>query len=1334
MKNTDYLKILKNIETCIFDLLLQDQVRLRMRLGRIRQRMRNNLPIDSMIEKLQLSFEYAIERKNRRNPDKLTVLYPTSLPIYKKISDIKNLISENQVIIVCGTTGSGKTTQLPKVLLESGYGANGRIGCTQPRRIAAAGMGRRVAKEMLCSFGRQVGCKVRFADDTSDETVIKFMTDGILLAETMYDKLLLQYDAIIIDEAHERTLNIDFILGYLKNLFPKRPELKVIISSATLDAEGFSEFFGNAPIIKIEGRSFPVEDCFFPPFDDEEELSMHVLRAVRWVSELDNIGDILVFLPGEREIRDTADLLNGQKWNNTDILPLFGRLSMAEQQKVFKAGGRRRIILATNVAETSITIPGIHYVIDSGLVRINRYNPRIHVQTLLIEQVSQASAKQRRGRCGRIADGVCVYLYDRDSLDEAPLYTDPEICRTSLAGVILQMEMLGLPSIDSFPFIDPPQHALIREGYNTLFEIGALDKDNNLTSEGKDISAFPIDPHLAKMICQANREKMIPELLVIVSFLSIRDPRERPTLKQAAADEAHRQWFDERSDYMSIIKLWNFIQKEKASGASNSTIKKLCRQNFINYMRLREWFNLYQDLFETVSVLKWKFTGRKSDVRVFDELIVRPVKMADGFGEKYESLHRCILSGFPRNIGIKGEDAEKALHTDSANSDKKQRRKQEYIEPNIYIGVKNRKFSVFPGSNLFRESPKWIMTFALVETSKLYARMNAEIDPKWLEQIVPDLCKFAYKDIYWDRKRGFVAAVETVSFAGLLINSGRRVHYGRVNPEKAREIFIRDALVPGNINTWGKWLKIHRNILDRIINLEVKIRRPESLLDTDTIFEHFNRILPDSVLSKTTLEQWLKKSRARIAMRQTDAMIPQMVPLKLDDYPDEVFFYNTPFKLLYNFDPGEDTDGINLYCKTGELCLLPDWALDWLVPGWLPEKVKVLIRSLPKQLRIACNPAQHTAAEFAAKVKKGEISSEQHLLAALADFLNHMTGERIIADDFDTDRLPRYLIMKVAETDDNGKIQSVTEGIPDREHISSNISSAVLTMEKWVKTGYQEWPGEFLPTEVSLQDVNSSLSGYPSLVDEGDSVGVQIFTDQKDAETNHKFGLVRLFRLQYKEQGRYLGRKLPVNNRTLLSLGGYYRNDDFIKDFVDSAIFLSLTESNTHSIRDSNTFNISAEETLGSLFNVSERMGKTLDMIIEEKDAAERILKTVTGYEDSIDDIEKQIEFLFRTGFLKDEFVWERYFRYVKALKIRVERMKYSAAKDYTKMQELLPFQKMLDERLQKVSVIDKAYGLMKFAWHLQDFRIAQFAPELRPFEKVSAKRLEQAWEATLKR
>ena len=1353
----DNIEILKKIEQGLKNLLFVDSARLRYRIRKVKQCIYEDQSVEKMIEKLQLQYEYALERKTKRESAGLSISYPKNLTITEKVDEIKKVISENQVVIVSGTTGSGKTTQLPKILIELGYGNKGRIGCTQPRRLAASGMARRVASEMYAVYGKEVGCQVRFANDTCDQTVIKFMTDGILLAETMNDKLLLQYDALIIDEAHERSLNIDFILGYLKNILSKRPDLKIIISSATLDSAGFSEFYGNkyktdgkdnitgnisidqnleryAPIVKIEGRTFPVEDYYLPPVDDEEDLSNHILRAVKWLSELDKKGDVLVFLPGEREITDALDLLFGQNWLDSDILPLFGRLSMAEQQRVFNSGNRRRIILATNVAETSITIPGIHYVIDSGLVRLSRYNPRTHIQSLLIEQISQASAKQRRGRCGRIAEGLCVYLYDKDTLNDAPQYTDPEICRTSLAGVILQMEMLKLPTIDLFPFIDPPNSSLIREGYKTLFEISALDKNFKLTNEGFDISAFPIDPHLAKMICQANRENIIPEMLALVSFFSIQDPRERPTLNRQAADLSHKQWYDERSDFVSVLKLWNFIQNEKKNGSSNSRIRRLCKQNFINFRRFKEWQNLYQDLFDTVQNLKWNFEGKKNDIRVFEDIVIRPVHKSEGFGESYESLHRTILSGLPRNIGLKGEDSDKSvIETDKNSKNKGLIKKFDSIEPNIYIGTKNRKFNIFPGSNLFKVMPKWIMSFALVETSKLYARINAEINPEWLEEIAPDLCKYSYKNIAWNQAKGFVYAIETVSFAGLLVHRGRRMHYCRVDAIKTRDIFIRDGIVPGNINTWGKWRQIHRRMLYNIRNLESRIRRPDSLLDEEAIFDHFNKILPDTVLSTRDLEQWLKKSHAGIAMHMNDAMLQQLNPIKKDDYPDKIFFYDNPFKLKYIFDPGTEDDGLTLYCSTDQLGFLPDWATDWLIPGWLSEKVRLLIRSLPKRIRVLCNPAQHTSDEFVEKVKTDEISIDQFLLAVLADYLSDKTGERIFVDDFDSERLPKYLIMKVAETDSDGKIIGVTDGIPDREEISSKLSSAVVTIKKWIKTGCTDWPySESLPEEVSLKESNSTLTGYPALVDEEHSVGVQVFMNETEAEFNHRSGLIRLFKIQYKEQGKHIEKKLPINSSTLMTLSFIDPSGEFKKDFVDTAIYLALTNENTISIRDANTFNNRAEETLGELYSIAVKMGKTLDTIVEERDAAMKIVNSLKSSKNAIQDIEEQLGFLFRPGFMKNEILYERYFRFMKALRIRADRLRYSPLKDNSKLQELYPYQTKLDERLNPIANPDSAYGLMGFAWCLQDYRISLFAPELRPFQKVSPKRLDEAWENTL--
>ena len=732
MNTSETKGILAEVKQSLDHVLLRDRSKLNSQMRKVRQRLHDNQPADQLTGKLKELHTQALKRAQRRAQVKLKLEYPDILPVSGRKDKIRNLIQNNQVVIVCGTTGSGKTTQLPKIAVEAGAGKAGRIGVTQPRRLAATGMARRVAEEMGSDYGRGVGCQVRFDDQTCDETVIKFMTDGILLAETQHDRHLLQYDCLIIDEAHERSLNIDFILGYLKSLLSIRPDLKIIISSATLDAESFSVFFDDAPVIEVEGRTYPVEDFFLPPGKDEE-LSNHILRAMRWISDVDDHGDVLVFLPGEREIRDAAKKLEGQHWKNTEVLPLFGRLSMSEQQRVFKVGGRRRIILATNVAETSITIPGIHYVIDSGQVRLSRYNPRTQVQGLQIEQVSQASARQRRGRCGRVTDGICVYLYDKEVLENSAQYTDPEIRRTSLAGVILQMDLLNLPPIDRFPLIDPPQSSLVNEGYKTLFDIGAIDTDRKLTRMGRQIARFPIDPHLARMIIQAKDEGTLPEVLILTAFLSIQDVRERPTEKAEAADQAHAKWKDPKSDFITILNLWADV--EAARQESHGKLRKFCKTNFVNYRRVMEWRNLLQDLRESLKDMNHKDT-KNTKVRKGSSSSTSCLR-GEINASAYDQIHRSLLAGLPANIGLKGEDRE-------------------------FTAARNRKFFIFPGSGLFKKPPEWVMTFSLVETTKLYARIVAEIEPKWVAEVAPHLCKEVYKQPEWNADKGFVYAKESI--------------------------------------------------------------------------------------------------------------------------------------------------------------------------------------------------------------------------------------------------------------------------------------------------------------------------------------------------------------------------------------------------------------------------------------------------------------------------------------------------------------------------------------------------------------------------------------------
>jgi len=1211
----------------------------------------------------------------------LKISYPDILPISGKRAEIIKLIEENQIVIICGTTGSGKTTQLPKMAMEAGAGSNGRIGVTQPRRLAATGMARRVAEEMNTEYGQGIGCQVRFDNSTCADTIIKFMTDGILLAETQRDRLLKQYDCLIIDEAHERSLNIDFLLGYLKNLVTKRPDLKIIISSATLDAESFSKFFNHAPVMEVEGRTYPVEDFFLPPGKDEE-LSNHILRAMRWISDVDDQGDVLVFLPGEREIREATKKLEGQHWKNTEVLPLFGRLSMGEQQRVFKVGGRRRIILATNVAETSITIPGIHYVIDSGQVRLSRYNPRTQVQGLQIEQVSQASARQRRGRCGRVTDGICIYLYDQETFENSAQYTDPEIRRTSLAGVILQMDILGLPPIEAFPLLDPPQPALVREGYKALQDIGAIDTDRKLTSMGRTISKFPTDPHLARMIVQARDEGVLPEILILVAFLSIQDVRERPAEKAEAADLAHKQWLDPKSDFITILNLWNTLENERSS---HGKLRKFCKANFINYRRVMEWTNLWKDLKQTVRDLGEKIQQEDSKVKK-DRSV-------------YDLIHRSLLAGLPANLGMKGEERE-------------------------FTAARNRKFFIFPGSGLFKKPPEWVLVFALVETTKLYARTVAEIKPEWLEEVAPHLCKSVYKQPVWNPEQGFVYAKESIVSGGLTIAHGRPVHYGPINPEAARKIFIREGIAAGNLTTRDGWIKLHHRMLDDIAVLEEKLRRPGALLDHDAIFEHFNRLLPADVYSVKTLEQWVRKTHARIAMRMADAMFPQTTPIRPDDYPNSLTFHHEEFQLIYTFEPGDELDGVALVCPTDKLAFLPDWAPDWLVPGWLEEKVNRLLRTLLKNLRTTIAPIDQTAVRFVQSIQ----CPDRPLLDALSQFLQAEFKLPVDASDFDESALPEFLRMKVIETDGD-KIIRVHSSVSDEHRLTAHRSSTELAFAKWTLPPQKTWPGDALPEFITSED-HKKMRGYPVLTGEAAGVGRRVFLSQANAEASHRAGLIHLFRIQQAEQVKYVEKRPPLPPMVQLTASAI--DENFLTDFFDATIHEALTNDGRVEIRDAATFSKRAAEARTTLYEIAEENAGLLEEMLDHREEIAEALADLPGEYDSRHDLEMQLGFLFRPGFLQTLDIFTRYPRYLKAMQTRIQRIRNNAPADLRKLAEIEPFQNQLNDKLLECDDIGSAHDLIEFAMLLEEFRINRFAPEIKTPLKVSAQRLEEAYKTII--
>ena len=1054
--------------------------------------------------------------------------------------------------------------------MDLGQGRFGRIGCTQPRRLAATAMAKRVAAELEVECGAQVGFHVRFNRRINDSTVIKFMTDGILLAETQRDPDLLQYDTIIVDEAHERSLNIDFILGYLKQLKQRRPELKIIISSATLDAENFSEFFDDAPILQIEGRTFPVDDYFLPPNEDEE-LSQHIARAVRWISDIDDQGDVLVFLPGEREIRDARDMLEGRNISNTEILPLFGRLNMNEQQRVFAPSRQRRIILATNVAETSITIPNIHYVIDSGKVRISRYNPRNHIQSLQIEQVSKASAKQRRGRCGRIAEGICIYLYSEETLADSPEFTDPEIRRTSLAGVILQMSILGLKKIEHFPFLDPPQSTLIREGYQTLRDISAIDERGKISSDGRKIAAMPLDPHLGRMIIDAQERQVLPEIIIITAFLSMQDPRERPLTRQAGADQAHLQWRDADSDFIGILNLWNFIMKKRSENPSSSEFKRFCRKNFLSFLRLREWLNLTQDLTRTLSEINMpKINILNHELSEID----------------YKNIHKSILSGVPSNIAMYDN------------------------EEKIYIGTRTRKFYIFPGSTLHAKKPpsRWIMTFALVSTARVFARQVAEIEPEWLEDVAPHLCKSIYDKIKWDKQAGFVYAREMVSSGGLLIHEGRRVHYGSIRPAEARELFIKEAMVYGRLLSRQEWLKKHQQMIRDIKNLEEKIRRPDSMWDADTVYEHFDKIIPEHVCSTKSLEKWLNKTKTNINMDIEDAMILQLSPVNSNDYPDNISFSGHDFELRYSFDPGEPDDGVAIVSKQDELNLIPQWGLDWLVPGYLREKVECMIKSLPKGQRRVCNPAAITAEKFIEALNENKIFVEQPLANATADFLCDMTGAIIKPGDFNMEKLPESMFMKIAELDDEGYIVDFHRELPENLSSGSMLSAAVNGVGECLLSDLQEWPDGDVPVSITLPE---GREVYPALCAGEDSVGRQVFMDQREAEYEHKHGLVKLFILLHAQQIKYLKNSYKLSHQVQLALCVNDQEKQYEQDFIYSIILSALTADEHYEIRTGEEFEERSQAALEGMALVAQKHLDALEQMLEQYEQIRLLLEKV---------------------------------------------------------------------------------------------------------------------------
>jgi ATP-dependent helicase HrpA len=1039
------------------------------------------------------------------------ISYPEALPVSQKKDEILATIRDHQVVIVAGETGSGKTTQLPKICLELGRGVEGSIGHTQPRRIAARTVADRIAEELGTPLGTTVGYKVRFSDKISDGTLVKLMTDGILLAEIQHDRMLRQYDTLIIDEAHERSLNIDFILGYLKRLLPRRPELKVIITSATIDPERFSQHFDGAPIVEVSGRTYPVEVRYRPigEDDDEQDQTQAILDAVDELCA-EGPGDILVFLSGEREIRDTADALRKHDLRHTEILPLYARLSTAEQHRVFQRHTGRRVVLATNVAETSLTVPGIKYVVDPGTARISRYSHRLKVQRLPIEPVSQASANQRKGRSGRTSDGICVRLYSEDDFLSRPEFTDPEILRTNLASVILQMRALGLGDMAAFPFVEPPDRRNIKDGVDLLHELGALDGER-LTKLGRRLAQLPVDPRLGRMVLEAERNGCVHEVLVITAALSIQDPRERPTDHQQAADEKHARFVDKESDFLAYLNLWKYVE-EQQKALSSSQFRRMCRNEFLNYLRVREWQDLYGQLRQAV----------------------KPPKAPPADGQR---IHLSLLSGLLSHVGLKN------------------------TQRHEYLGARGAKFGIFPGSALFKKQPQWVMAAELVETSRLWARIVAKVEPEWVERLAGHLVKRSYSEPHWEKKQGAVMAVERVTLYGVPLVTGRKVNFGRIDPPLARELFIRHALVEGDWETHHAFFRENRELLDEVEELEHRARRRDILVDDETLFAFYDQRLPADVVSARHFDSWWKKARQDqpdlLTFEKAMLINERAGAVEAANYPDEWRQDGLALKLTYQFEPGTGADGVTVHIPLPLLPRVRPEGFDRQVPGLREELVVALIRSLPKPVRRNFVPVPDYA-----RAALDRMAADGPLLDALERELRRMTGTPVPRDAWDLSKVPDHLRMTFrVEGEDGATLAEGKDLAALQDRLRATVRETVTAAAPGVtRHGLRAWDLGTLPRAVQQERAGYAVTAYPALVDEGEAVGVGVFETETEQRYAMWSGTRRLLLLGLAPPAKVMQGRLSNEDKLALSRNPHNGVADLLEDAAGAVVDQLMAE------------------------------------------------------------------------------------------------------------------------------------------------------------------------------
>ncbi len=1301
-----------NIQSLLDRALCADYPQLLRQWQQIERRHSQGKPVDIALERLGRELQLSEDKVAARQAALPKVTFPEELPISAKREDIAELIGKHQVIIIAGETGSGKTTQIPKICLTLGRGVRGRIGHTQPRRLAARTVASRIAEELEVSLGTSVGYQVRFSDHTEPNSHIKLMTDGILLAEIQNDPLLRQYDTLIIDEAHERSLNIDFLLGYLKQLLPKRPDLKLIVTSATIDLERFSRHFNNAPVLEVSGRTWPVDVLYRPWQGELEDQTQAILQGIEELMQLSKGrgGDILVFMSGEREIRETAHAIRKAAFPGLEVLPLYARLNLAEQNRVFQQHRGRRVVLATNVAETSITVPGIRYVIDPGYARISRYSVRTKVQRLPIEPISQASANQRKGRCGRLSDGICIRLYEREDFEQRPPFTDPEILRTNLAAVVLQMLHLRIGDVRHFPFIDKPDNNQISDGFKLLEELHAVSKNGKLTALGHQLNKLPLDPRLGRMVIEANQRGCLQEILVIVAALTIQDPRERPAEKKQAADEKHRRFWHEESDFMAFTNLWNYVEEQRQALSQNQW-RRQCGKEFLNFLRLREWRDLHHQLKIAAKQLGFKQNQQPAP---------------------YEQVHRGLIAGLLGNIGLKNEEK----------------------DARDYLGARNRRFMIFPGSSLFKKRPKWIAAGELLETSKLYGHNVARIAPEWVLDAAAHLVKHHYYEPHYNPKSGQVMGYDRITLYGLVLAEKKPVPFSQINAVVAREVFIRSALTegayaksygasaPGKNKTGGRrrageFFAHNQALIDEVADLESKSRRRDILVDDEELYQFYDERIPADVVNLAGFEHWRKQAEkeqpAILHITRERLMRHAAGDITQAQFPDHMDLDGMELPLTYHFEPGHVDDGVSVGIPASILHSVPEHRLDWLVPGLLREKCIALIKGLPKQWRKQFVPVPHYVDQILARVAP----QNRAITEVLAQQLHRLSGTELPADVWDETVLDDYYRMNIHVLDDRQQVIDRGRNLAKlreqyRGHVQAGLQEAGSDLERESITS---WDFGELPAVCKLKRGAVTVRGYPALVDEQGQVALRVLDNPQEAHFQSRRGVVRLMAIAEAQTTRYLQKSLLKNKDMALSVVNIGRREAVADDIILAAIDNTCLADNPLP-RSEETFSAYLKQGSQQIVTRANEFETLLLTILTDMVAIKKQMKqakNALALTFAFADIRNQLDRLIYPGFIWDvPLEWlQQYPRYLNAVQLRLEKAPMDPHKDKLSTAAVAQHWQRHEEKLEKQGVVGYAENpeWQIYRWMLEEFRVSLFAQSLKTRLPVSDKRLDKQWE-----